>query len=77
MPIHVRTQILSKFSRPGRQHYAQEGDFAEVSGLYPDYTRNKLKRAPAWSAHVPWPEEATTFEGFTACNVVITSPDDN
>jgi hypothetical protein len=77
MAIKVRTWSQSEWRRPGRLHHYTEGDFHDLSGLYPDYTRRKIKRGPAWSTHVPWPEEAGVFEGFVDANVLILDPTNN
>ena len=77
MAVKLRTWSQSEWRRPGRLHHYAEGDFHDLSGLYPDYTRRKVKRGPAWSAHVPWPEEVGVFEGFVDANVLVLDPGNN
>jgi hypothetical protein len=79
MTIHVQTWDQSKFLRPGRkfQSYKDEGEFDDISGLYPDRNGERLLRGPAWSSHVPWPSAAETFVGFSKANVVLPAGDSN
>jgi hypothetical protein len=79
MPTQLRTWDQSKFVLPDRkyQSYKDEGEFDDISGLYPDRKGECLRRGPAWSSHVPWPTAAGTFEGFSHCNAVVLDADDN
>jgi hypothetical protein len=79
MTTHIRTWDQSKFILPGRkfQSYKDEGEFDDISGLYPDRRNECLRRGPGWSSHVPWPTAAGTFEGFSHCNAVVLDADEN
>jgi hypothetical protein len=79
MTIHLRTWDQSKFILPHRKFhsYKDEGEFDDISGLYPDRRSEKVRRGPGWSAPVAWPTAAGTFEGFSHCNAVVLDADDN
>jgi len=63
MAISIREWVQTEWKRPKAPFASQPGDFWDASGLRPDATRRRLRRAPGWSAHVAWPAGFADPEG--------------
>lgn len=55
MTARVREWRQSEWRRAGVARFERPGDFWACNGLWPDPARRRMRRAPGWSAHVPWP----------------------
>jgi len=61
MPVTVKELVLRSFTRPNVALYQREGDFYSATNFMPNWAGRGLRRAPKWSAHIPF------NAGFTNC----------
>jgi len=52
MPIKLHRHYLNQWHTAGRHIHRVDGDFYQLTGLYPSLDRQELRRAPAVSSHL-------------------------
>lgn len=63
MPIKVREWTQREWTRPNIGLFRQKGDFDTLTGWMPNHRRDRLIRAPDWSAHNEWQTGFDHIEG--------------